>query len=362
MENGIHARSFKEKISDLKKRLDDILTSLDIPLKVARKEEIEKMMEDSHFWEDKRKTEKLTSELSGLKDDLETAGKVRKEIEDLETMVELEMSDDLEAKTAETERLIKSLEVKTFLSGSYDGGDCLLSVHSGQGGTEAMDWAQILERMFTRYIEKKGWEVDIIDTSPGEEAGIKSVTMQVFGRFSYGLLKGEAGVHRLVRQSPFNADRLRQTSFALVEVLPMIEEGEGLELNERDLEWQFFRASTKGGQNVQKVSTAVRLKHKPTGIIVTSQSERYQEKNREIARSLLKAKLWVLQEEEKKKEKQRLKGEYKTPGWGNQIRSYVLHPYKMVKDLRTQVERSDPENILGGDLDDFIEAELKKGV
>ena len=222
-----------------------------------------------------------------------------------------------------------------------------------------MDWTQMLERMYLMFAERKGWKTDIVDFISGDEAGIKSVTMTINGPFAYGYLKREAGAHRLVRQSPFNADKLRQTSFALVEVLPEIEETAEAPIPEGELEWEFFRSSSKGGQNVQKVSTAVRLKHLPTGILTTVQSERYQERNREIALKLLRAKLWRIEEERKEKEKKDLRGEFKIAGWGNQIRSYVLHPYKMVKDLRTEYEVSDPFGVLDGELDGFIEAELK---
>jgi peptide chain release factor 2 len=259
------------------------------------------------------------------------------------------------------EKQVEEFKLSSFLSGEYDGKNAIMSIHAGQGGTEAMDWTSMLYRMYTKYCEKRGWKTQVIDLSSGEEAGIKGVTFKVAGLHAYGYLKGEAGTHRLVRQSPFNADKLRQTSFSLVEVLPEIDEVDlpDLEMKDDDLDWQFFRASTQGGQNVQKVSTAVRVKHKPTNIVVTAQRERSQIQNRNIALDLLRSKLWVLEQEKKDAEKKGLKGEYKPASWGTQIRSYVLHPYKMVKDLRTKVETADPESVLDGDLNDFIEAELK---
>jgi peptide chain release factor 2 len=220
-----------------------------------------------------------------------------------------------------------------------------------------MDWASMLHRMYLRYFERKNWTVEEVDLISGEEAGIKSVVMNVKGRFAYGLLKGEAGTHRLVRQSPFNADGLRQTSFSMVEVLPIVEHTD-LEIKDEDLEWQFFRSGGSGGQNVNKVSTAVRLTHQPTGLVVTCQTERQQGQNREHALKLLRAKLWKMEEERKEKELSSFKTE-KFASWGQQIRSYVLHPYKMVKDMRTAYESNQTDAVLDGDLDGFIEAYLK---
>lgn len=335
-------------MDELKNRLQRILEKLDIEGKRKKIREIEAESVNPSFWQNHANATLKMKELSSL----------QKEIEDIETLNNLIDNQELE----KAEKLLSDLEVLLYLSGPYDSNNAILSIHSGQGGVEAMDWAQMLYRMYSRYFEKKGWKMEVIEETPGEEAGLKSIVLSVYGQYAYGFLKREAGVHRLVRQSPFNADKLRQTSFALVEVLPQIEDDGAISIKEDDLDWEFYRASSHGGQNVQKVSSAVRLKHKPTGMVVTAQSERYQGQNRENALKLLKAKLWIQQEEERKKEEQKLKGGYKTPGWGNQIRSYVLHPYHMVKDLRTSFETSNTEAVLGGDIDSFIEAELREKV
>jgi len=352
------------KIKNLKEKLKLLEERLDIKKKKAEIQALEKEVSRPGFWDNASEARKKTKLLALYQDqvkELEDFSQRVTALEEMAFLAEAEvLSEDLEKELEGLEKLMAKLEISTYLGSPHDQEAAIVSVHAGQGGTEAMDWAEMLKRMYIRFAEKKDWKVDVVDEVAGEEAGIKSVTLTLDGPFAYGYLKGERGVHRLVRQSPFNADKLRQTSFALVEVLPELAELEEVKIPDSDLEWEFYRASSHGGQNVQKVSTAVRLRHLPSGMVVTSQSERYQERNREIALKLLRAKLWQIEEEKRLKEKQALKGEHKVAGWGNQIRSYVLHPYKMVKDLRTGYEVSNPSAVLDGDLEGFIEAELRR--
>jgi peptide chain release factor 2 len=355
-------QELKKTVEDLKTRIDKIGSSLELPKKRKELEVLETEASEPKFWHDQETAQKKMQELGDLKNEIEAYDKLASEIEALFELSESnELTEELKKEIADVQKKLEKLELTTYLSGSYDKKDAIVSIHAGQGGTEAMDWTSMLFRMYFRFCERRGWKVDVLDENVGEEAGLKNVSFLASGAYAYGYLKHEAGTHRLVRQSPFNADNLRQTSFAQVEVLPELEESDipEVEIKDEDLDWQFFRSGGHGGQNVNKVSTAVRLTHKPSGIVVTAQTERFQAQNRKNALNLLRAKLWAREMEKQAKEKSDLKGDYVAPSWGTQIRSYVLHPYKMVKDLRTQYETSDTEAVLDGDLDDFIEAELK---
>jgi peptide chain release factor 2 len=294
---------------------------------------------------------------------------MEKRLADIQELIELSEADKDESMTAgiqaETEMAVRQLEEMEFelaFSGKYDNRNAILSIHAGAGGTESQDWADMLLRMYLRWAERRGYKSEILDESPGEEAGIKSVVVSLSGDHAYGYLKSEHGVHRLVRLSPFDADHARHTSFALVEVIPEAESNVDVTIQAEDVKLEVFRSSGPGGQHMQKSSTAVRLTHLPTGLVVASQSERSQLQNKTIAYKILEARLFEKELHRQAEEKARMKGKHIEAGWGNQIRSYVLHPYKMVKDHRTEYQSSNPDSVLEGNLDDFLTAYLRSGL
>lgn len=322
---------------------------------------LEKEAAEPDFWKEPEKAAKRSQQLKELKEEVERWEGLRGEIAELLEMAEIadeKMLAEIKKRIEDLEKIYQKLEFQVLFSGKHDKNNAILSIHAGTGGTEAQDWAEMLLRMYLRFCEKMGWTTRIIDETRGTEAGIKSVTVAINGRYAYGWLKGEAGVHRLVRISPFDAEKMRHTSFALVEVLPEFEEGPEIKLEPKDLRIDTFLASGHGGQGVQTTYSAVRVVHIPTGITVSCQRERSQLQNKETALKILKAKLLRLQEETKAKEIDKLRAGV-LAAWGNQIRSYVLQPYKMVKDHRTKYETSDTDSVLDGNLESFMEAYLK---
>ena len=317
------------------------------------------------FWDVPESAQHKMQRLSDLKGRVEDWRTLERQAESLEELLLLSIEEEDDSllgtfvkELAQMRRKLGELEFDLTLSGPYDERNALVALHAGAGGVESQDWASMLMRMYLRWAEQRNFRRDVLDVSVGDEAGIKSAVIQVSGRFAYGYLQAERGVHRLVRLSPFDSDHARHTSFALMEVLPEVEEGVDVSINSDDLRIDVFRAGGHGGQNVQKNSTAVRITHLPTGIRVSCQNERSQHQNREIAMRILMARLVEREMEEKAREIARLKGEHVSPEWGNQIRSYVLHPYKMVKDHRTGYDTSDVDAVLDGELDDFIKAWL----
>jgi peptide chain release factor 2 len=324
-------------------------------------------MSQPNFWADQNRARAVAAEHDSYKTELETWGALGREVSDALELASADSADqsvslreDLEKVYAELLKRLEVFEFKKLLAVKYDEANALLAVHAGAGGTDAQDWAEMLRRMYLRYCEQMGWQVEVVDESRGGEAGIKSSLLKVTGRYAYGYLKCEAGVHRLVRISPFDGEKMRHTSFALVEVLPELPDVGEVEIDAKDLRVDTFMSSGHGGQSVNTTYSAVRIVHIPTGITVTCQNERSQMQNKETAMKYLRAKLWQLEWGKQQAEKQKLRGEFKSAEWGNQARSYVLHPYKLVKDHRTEFEVTNPDAVLDGDLTPFIEARLKQ--
>ncbi len=319
------------------------------------------------FWDDPERAGRLVRELKGLKGVLEPLDEVARRLDDARVMLGLAEEEDdpsglagAAEDLAAAERGLQQLRLLALLSRPDDPKNCYLAIHAGAGGTESCDWAAMLLRMYSRYIERRGWEATLVDSTEGEEAGYRSVTLRVLGPYAYGYLSAEVGVHRLVRISPFDAQARRHTSFASVDVLPEVEDTGEVEINEDDLRIDFFRATGAGGQHVNKTSSAVRITHLPTGIVVQCQNERSQHQNRRIAMEMLRARLKRLEEQKRDEELAKLYGQKGEIAWGNQIRSYVLQPYTLVKDHRTGLETAKVQDVLDGDLDAFIEAELHR--
>ncbi len=338
----------------------------DIPEKLKQLEEKETQMNQVNFWNNKEQAEEILSEISSLKKETEELKELKRTNENHLEMISLlqeekdeELEREIENTTKEIKEKLEKLSVLLLLNGPYDKNNCILEVHSGAGGTEACDWAMMLYRMYLRYCEKKGYKTQVVDYLDGEEAGIKSASIRVIGTNAYGYLKCEKGVHRLVRLSPFDSANKRHTSFASIDIIPEFDNTINVEINEKDLKIDVYRSSGCGGQGVNTTDSAVRITHLPTKIVVTCQNERSQIQNKEQAMKMLKAKLYVLEQEKKEKELNQVKGTYQNIEFGSQIRSYVMHPYSMVKDHRTNFETSNVNKVLDGEIESFIEAYLK---
>ncbi|MCX4308025.1 MAG: peptide chain release factor 2 [Acetatifactor sp.] len=346
--------------------LAEVRDSLNLADKVKRIEELEMEMEAPGFWDDPDRSNAKMKELKNLKDTVEECNALFTQYDDILTLIEMGYEENDDSMAAEIRGELDSfvatfeeLRIGTLLSGEYDKNNAILKLNAGAGGTESCDWCSMLYRMYTRWAERKGFQLEVLDFLDGDEAGIKSVTFQVNGLNAYGYLKSEKGVHRLVRISPFNAQGKRQTSFVSLDVMPDIEEDVDVEIDEKDLRIDTYRSSGAGGQHINKTSSAIRITHIPTGTVVQCQNERSQFQNKDKAMQMLKAKLFLLKQEANVEKLSDIRGEVKEIGWGNQIRSYVLQPYKLVKDLRTDVETGNADAVLDGALDPFINGYLK---
>ncbi|MDA8352005.1 MAG: peptide chain release factor 2 [Firmicutes bacterium] len=360
-------QEIRQELNNTAKRLADIRGSLDLPEKKKRIEELELKMTDPDFWNDQAAAQKVIDENNRLKRSVQGMEELEEAQEEVQVMVELIAEEEDESMLSEAEEGVKELkrklddfELSLMLNEPYDQNNAILELHPGAGGTESQDWAKILLRMYTRWAEQRGFKVETLDFLPGDEAGVKSVTLLIKGENVYGYLKAEKGVHRLVRISPFDSSGRRHTSFVSANVLPEIDNDVDVEIRSEDLKIDTYRSSGAGGQHVNTTDSAVRITHLPTDIVVTCQSERSQIKNRERAMKILKARLVQQQIEENQKQLAELQGEQSEIGWGNQIRSYVFHPYSMVKDHRTDVEIGNVQGVVDGNLDPFIEAYLRQ--
>jgi len=356
----------KTEILTYETPLAEVRDSLDLDNKSKRIEELEMEMEAPGFWDDPDKSNAKMKELKNMKDTVAECSGLFTQYEDILTLIEMgyeendsAMVDEIRSELEDFKAKFDELRISTLLSGEYDKDNAILKLNAGAGGTESCDWCSMLYRMYTRWAERKGFSVEVLDYLDGDEAGIKSVTFQVNGLNAYGYLKSEKGVHRLVRISPFNAQGKRQTSFVSLDVMPDIEEDVDVEIDEKDLRIDTYRSSGAGGQHINKTSSAIRITHIPTGTVVQCQNERSQFQNKDKAMQMLKAKLYLLKQEANVEKLSDIRGEIKDIAWGNQIRSYVLQPYKLVKDLRTDVETGNADAVLDGALDPFINGYLK---
>ncbi|MED4962696.1 peptide chain release factor 2 [Heyndrickxia coagulans] len=359
----------RAELENTAKKLAGFRGSLELEEKETRIAELEERMLEPNFWDDQQEAQKIINESNALKEMVNGYRELESQQKDLEVTYELakeendqELKEELEAELEGFTEKLNEYELQLLLNGPYDANNAILELHPGAGGTESQDWCSMLLRMYTRWGEKKGFKVETLDYLPGDEAGVKSVTLLFKGHNAYGYLKAEKGIHRLVRISPFDAAGRRHTSFVSCEVMPEIDDNIEVEVRPEDLRVDTYRASGAGGQHINKTSSAVRITHIPTGIVVSCQSERSQIQNREQAMKMLKAKLYQKEVEEKEKQLAEIRGEQKEIGWGSQIRSYVFHPYSMVKDHRTNVETGNVQAVMDGEIDLFIDAYLRSHI
>ena len=354
----------KTKLEDFRDRFESVKKVLDPESLKRDLKDLDERMSSQGFWDDQERAKQVVQRRKWLEETLTILDSIERSLKDVEDLSEVSEEDPetlslLEEELGRIEEELRALELKTYLSGEMDAKNAYLTIQAGAGGTEACDWAQMLMRMYTRWAERKGYEVEVVDITPDDVAGIKSVTLLIKGPYAYGYLKGEQGVHRLVRISPFDANARRHTSFAAVSVMPQIDESIKVDIRDEDLKIETFRASGAGGQYVNKTDTAVRITHIPTGIVVSCQQERSQFQNKRKALELLRAKLYQLEQEKLMEKKKQYEGEKTDIGWGHQIRSYVFHPYKMIKDLRTGYETGNVDAVMDGEIDPFIESYLR---